>query len=58
MKGWIIKFVSIYIHKGDVMKYIETESVELKRTLNDTFEKEVVAFLNSHDGSIYIGGWR
>lgn len=32
------------------MKYVETESVELKRTLNDTFEKEVVAYLNSHDG--------
>ncbi len=37
------------------MSYIETEKVELKRTLNDTFEKEVVAFLNSHDGTIYIG---
>ena len=37
------------------MKYVETESVELKRTLNDTFEKEVVAYLNSHDGTIYLG---
>ena len=37
------------------MKYFETESVELKRNLNDTFEKEVVAFLNTHDGVIYIG---
>ena len=32
---------------GGFMKYLETESIELKRTLNDTFEKEVVAFLNS-----------
>ena len=37
------------------MKYFETEKVELKRTLNDSFEKEVVAFLNTHDGVIYIG---
>ena len=37
------------------MTYIETEKVELKRILNEMFEKEVVAFLNSHDGIIYIG---
>lgn len=37
------------------MKYQETEAVELKRILNDSFEKEVVAFLNTHDGVIYIG---
>ena len=37
------------------MKYFETEKIELKRTLNDSFEKEVVAFLNTHDGTIYIG---
>ncbi len=37
------------------MKYLETEQIELKRILNDNFEKEVVAFLNSHDGTIYIG---
>ncbi len=37
------------------MKYLETESIELKRTLNDSFSKELVAFLNTHDGIIYIG---
>ena len=37
------------------MKYLETENIELKKILNDTFEKEVVAFLNTHDGAIYIG---
>ena len=37
------------------MKYFETEKVELKRNLNETFEKEVVAFLNTHDGVVYIG---
>ena len=37
------------------MKYIEDENIELKRVLNDTFEKEVVAFLNTNDGVIYIG---
>lgn len=36
-------------------KYIETESVELKEIINDDLEKEVVAFLNSHYGVIYIG---
>ena len=37
------------------MKYFETDKIELKRSLNETFEKEVVAFLNTHDGVIYIG---
>ena len=37
------------------MKYFETEKIELKRILNDSFEKEVIAFLNTHDGVIYIG---
>ena len=37
------------------MKYIETESIELKRSLNDSFVKEVVAFLNTCGGTIYIG---
>lgn len=38
-----------------IIKYVETEKIELKRNLNNTFEKEVVAFLNTHDGIIYIG---
>ena len=37
------------------MKYLETEKIELKSNLNHTFEKEVVAFLNSHGGVIYVG---
>lgn len=37
------------------MKYVETEKVELKKVLNETFEKEVVAFLNTDGGVIYIG---
>lgn len=37
------------------MCFEETESIELKMTLNDDLEKEVVAFLNSHSGYIYIG---
>lgn len=36
-------------------KYFETEAVELKEIINDDLEKEVVAFLNSHYGVIYIG---
>lgn len=27
----------------------------IKRILNDTIQKEIVAFLNSFDGAIYIG---
>lgn len=34
---------------------IENSSVEFKREINDKFEKEVVAFLNSNGGHIYIG---
>lgn len=37
------------------MKFQETESIELKRVLNESFAKEVVAFLNTHDGVIYVG---
>lgn len=37
------------------MKFQETETVELKRVFNDTFEKAIVAFLNTIDGVIYIG---
>jgi len=37
------------------MKFAETETTELKRILNDSFEKALVAFLNSMDGTIYIG---
>ena len=37
------------------MKFQETEAIELKRTLNKDFAKEVVAFLNTRNGTIYIG---
>lgn len=37
------------------MIFQETERTELKRVLNDTIQKEIVAFLNSFDGAIYIG---
>lgn len=37
------------------MLFQETERTELKKTLNDTLPKEIVAFLNSFDGTIYIG---
>ena len=37
------------------MLFQETERTELKRILNDTLPKEIVAFLNSFDGVIYIG---
>ena len=37
------------------MKFQETETVELKRILNDSCERAIVAFLNTMDGVIYIG---
>ena len=38
------------------MKLVENNNVELKRTLNDKFEREVIAFLNTKNGgNIYIG---
>ena len=30
----------------------ESNRIEFKSTLNDKFEKEVVAFLNNHEGGI------
>jgi len=37
------------------MKYLEDEHTELKRIFNDTIVKEIVAFLNSDGGKVYIG---
>lgn len=37
------------------MTFQESETIELKRTLNKDFAKEVVAFLNARYGTIYIG---
>ena len=37
------------------MKFQESESIELKRTLTKDFAKEVVAFLNTRNEIIYIG---
>ena len=37
------------------MVFKETEIVELKEKINDSVPKEIVSFLNSFDGTIYIG---
>lgn len=37
------------------MKFSEVHNVELKSVLNDSVEKEIVAFLNTNNGIIYIG---
>ena len=37
------------------MKFYESESIELKKELTNDLEFEVVSFLNSHSGTIYIG---
>ena len=37
------------------MRYTENEHTKLKRTISDSLPKEIVAFLNSDGGTIYIG---
>lgn len=37
------------------MKYEESDRIELKSTINDDLKKEIVAFLNTHGGTIYVG---
>ena len=37
------------------MTFTETEKVELKQKLTDSLTKEIVAFLNTDGGTIYIG---
>ena len=48
-------YAIIKIEIGDNVKFVETESIELKERLNDSLAKEIVAFLNTHNGTIYIG---
>ena len=37
------------------MEFVETEKIELKRKYTDAIEKEIVAFLNTEGGVLYIG---
>lgn len=37
------------------MKYEESDKVELKREMVKDLDKEIIAFLNGHGGTIYIG---
>lgn len=37
------------------MTFAETEKTELKQKLNDMLPREIVAFLNTDGGTIYIG---
>ena len=37
------------------MTFAETEKIELKQKLTDALPKEIVAFLNTDGGTIYIG---
>ena len=55
-KNRIIKIVKINrIKRGESMKFIEDEHIELKENLPSDLRKEVVAFANTCDGTIYIG---
>lgn len=37
------------------MKYYESEVTELKREVTPEIKKEIIAFLNTHGGTIYVG---
>lgn len=37
------------------MEFVETEKIELKRKYTEAIEKEIVAFLNTEGGVLYIG---
>ena len=37
------------------MKYEESDKIELKQEMVDDLDKEIIAFLNTHGGIIYIG---
>ena len=37
------------------MEFSETHDVELKGTLNEKVEKGIVAFLNTNNGTLYVG---
>lgn len=37
------------------MEFVETEKVELKRKYTEAIEKEIVAFLNTDGGTLYVG---
>lgn len=41
--------------KGDVMRMYESEPIELKESYTPDLKKEVVAFVNTNGGIIYIG---
>lgn len=38
-----------------MVKIKETENIELKRELNESIKKELIAFANTYGGVIYIG---
>lgn len=37
------------------MNFVETEHTELKQRFTDAISKEIVAFLNTDGGTVYIG---
>ena len=37
------------------MNFVETERTELKQRFTDAIPKEIVAFLNTDGGTVYIG---
>lgn len=37
------------------MEFKESETTELKSVVNDSIKKEIIAFLNTYGGTIYVG---
>lgn len=47
---------TVYLMKGICfMEYIESNKVELKEMMTDEIKKEILAFLNTEGGTIYVG---
>lgn len=52
---WVLVSLKNIINLDEIMKFQETENTELYREFNESVTKEIVAFLSTHDGVIYIG---
>lgn len=48
-------YINIINKKVREMEFVKTEKIELKRKYTDAIEKEIVAFLNTKGGVLYIG---
>ena len=56
LKDFFLDATLNYLSSTNVtMKYQENDRTELKSIINESLKKEIVAFLNTHGGTIYVG---